>query len=125
MYHSILVPLDGSPLSEGALPLAHDLACRTSAALHLMHVHIPSIAPLYTAKLPLSDTWQDERACESERAYLEVLAGRLRRESDISVDATLLAGTIADSVADLIAAHVREQHIDLVIMTTHGRGGLA
>jgi nucleotide-binding universal stress UspA family protein len=90
-----------------------------------MHVHIPSIAPLYTAELPLSDTWQDERARESERTYLEVLAGRLRGESDISVDATLLAGTIADSVADLIAAHVREQHIDLVVMTTHGRGGLA
>lgn len=125
MYRSILVPLDGSPLSERALPLAQDLACRTGAALHLAHVHIPSSAPLYTSDLPLSDTRPDERARESERAYLDALAEQLRAETDISVDAALLEGALTDTVADLIAAHVGEQPIDLVVMTTHGRGGLA
>lgn len=125
MYHSILVPLDGSPLSEQALPLAQDLARRCGAALHLMHIHIPSYTPIYTAGLPLVDTGLDERACEAERAYLEAVGQRLRAATDIPVDTALLEGTLADSIADLITAHVREQHVDLVVMTTHGRSGLA
>jgi len=55
MYRSILVPIDGSPLSEYALSLAQELARRSNAALHLAHVHIPQTVPLYTAGLPLAD----------------------------------------------------------------------
>jgi nucleotide-binding universal stress UspA family protein len=125
MYRSILVPLDGSQLSERSLPLAQDLARRAGAALHLAHVHIPSSAPLYTADLPLADTQLDERTRDSELSYLKALAERLRTESDFPVDIALLDGAITDSVADLIAAHVCKQRIDLVVMTTHGRGGFA
>ncbi len=125
MYRSILVPLDGSPLSERALPHAQELSCRAGEALRLAHVHIPSPAPVYLAELPLADTQPGERACEAERAYLDALAERLRAGSTISVDTVLLEGAITDTVADLIAAQVREQPADLVAMTTHGRGGLA
>jgi nucleotide-binding universal stress UspA family protein len=125
MYRALLVPLDGSPLSERALPIAQDLARRSGAALHLAHVHLPSSTPLYTADLPLSDTWLDERASESERDYLETLAGQLRSDSDVSISTALLAGEITDSIADIVAEYVLEQHIDMVVMTTHGRNGLA
>jgi nucleotide-binding universal stress UspA family protein len=125
MYRSILVPLDGSQLSERSLPLAQALARRAGAALHLAHVHIPSSAPLYTADLPLADTQLDERTRESELSYLKASAQRLRTESDFPVDIALLDGAITDSVAELIAAHVCKQSIDLVVMTTHGRGGFA
>jgi nucleotide-binding universal stress UspA family protein len=125
MYRSILVPLDGSPLSERALPLAQDLARRTGAALHLAHVHIPRITAVYTADFPLADTELDERASAAERAYLDTLAARLRDESSGRIDAAFLEGAINDSVADLLATYVRDQAVDLVVMTTHGRGGLA
>lgn len=125
MYRSILVPLDGSPLSEHALPLAQDLARQAGAVLRLAHVHIPSPAPVYMADLPLADTQLDERASESEHTYLDALATRMRADSGISVDTVLLEGAVTDTVAELIAAHVREQPVDLVAMTTHGRGGLA
>jgi nucleotide-binding universal stress UspA family protein len=125
MYHSILVPLDGSPLSERALPLARELACRTGATLHLVHVHIPPTAPMYTAGLPLLDTRLDDQASEAERDYLESLAARLRADADIQVHTTLLDSHIADSVAELIAKHTLAYHVDLVVMTSHGRNGLA
>ncbi len=125
MYHSILVPLDGSPLSERALPFAQELARRAGATLHLAHVHIPSSAPVYMADLPLADTQADERARERERADLTTLAERLRAQADIAVDTVLPEGAATDSVADLIAGHVREQPVDLVVATTHGRGELA
>ncbi|HEY7159297.1 MAG TPA: universal stress protein [Gemmataceae bacterium] len=41
MYRSILVPLDGSLLSEQSLPYAAALARRSGAALQLVYVHTP------------------------------------------------------------------------------------
>jgi LemA protein len=39
MYRRILVPLDGTPFGDHALPYAVDIAVRTGAALELVHVH--------------------------------------------------------------------------------------
>ena len=125
MYRSILVPLDGSPLSERALPLALAIARRAGAVLHLAHVHIPPTMPMYSADLPLFDADLDERMIAQERAYLDTLAERLHTESDIRVDAALLDGAITDAVTDLITGHALATEADLVIMTTHGRGGIA
>jgi nucleotide-binding universal stress UspA family protein len=125
MYQSILVPLDGSPLSERTLPLACELASRPGATLHLVHVHIPATTPMYTAGLPLLDTRLDEQVSQAERGYLDSLAARLRAEADIQVHTALLDSLIADSIAELIAKHTIAYHVDLVVMTTHGRSGLA
>jgi len=124
-FTSILVPLDGSPSSEHALPLAVRVARQTGAALHLAHVRIPPSVPMFTADLPLFDATLDDRAREQERVYLDTIIARLRSEPALCADSALLEGAISDSVADLISAHVRVTAADLVIMTTHGRGGLA
>jgi nucleotide-binding universal stress UspA family protein len=125
MYRSILVPLDGSSLGEQALPFAQDLAQRTGAALHLAHVHIPPTTPMYTADLPLFDTRLDEQISAQENAYLDALAAKIRSTTDIQVESVLLEGAITDGVADLLASCAAEQQVDIVVMTTHGRGGLA
>ncbi len=39
MYHSILVPLIGSPFAEEALPLAISIANRAGASLEVMQIH--------------------------------------------------------------------------------------
>ncbi len=46
MIRSVLVPLDGSPFSESALPLAISIARRARAGLHVATVYVP-VAPLY------------------------------------------------------------------------------
>src|SRR4051812_14391768 len=40
-YRSLLVPVDGSPFGEHALPLALGIARRTGADVRLVHVHRP------------------------------------------------------------------------------------
>src|SRR5689334_218499 len=102
MYRSILVPLDGSRLSEQALPLALALVRRTGAALHVAHVHVPPIAPMYSADMPVFDADLDERVIAQEREYLAAVVERLRAEADVHADAALLDGTLAETVADLI-----------------------
>src|SRR5262249_30206615 len=40
-YRSLLVPLDGSPFGEHALPLALGIARRSGADVRLVHAHSP------------------------------------------------------------------------------------
>ncbi len=45
MFRSLLVPLDSSVFGEHALPVAHAIASRSGATLHLVHVHVPVSVP--------------------------------------------------------------------------------
>lgn len=125
MFRSILVPLDGSPLSERALPLAVGIARNTHAALHLVHVHSISSALMYSPDLAYVDASLDETMIEQEKSYLDSIANQLREQFDMYVDAKVLNGMISDSVADMLTHQALSCAADMVVMTTHGRGGLA
>lgn len=120
MFRSILVPLDGSPFGEHALPLALAAARRTGAALHLVHVHVPSAAwraaELVSGIVPGGAS---EVVVEKERAYVGALVDRLKERVD-AVDARVLQGPVARTLAE----QVRDVGVDLVVMATHGRTGV-
>jgi len=73
-FRTILVPLDGSELSEQALPLAQRLAAATGAGLDLVRVHTgPTAWEVYTeatagAAAPGPDTTVEEAAYLEQRA---------------------------------------------------------
>ncbi len=118
----ILVPLDGSPFSENALPLAVELARLQGAEIHLARSHLP-IAVMPTPgdfSLPAYEPAWDEESREASRAYLEERAARIR-ESGVPANAVLLDGRAARALEE----HVRSEGISLVVATTHGRGGLS
>lgn len=118
MYSSLLVPLDGSPQSERALPVALALARRSAATVELVHVHelptVPGLAPMY-------DTRFDAEMREEMRAELEATAERLRQTTDVPVRTTFLDGPIVAT----LEAHAADSRPELIVMTTHGRGGLS
>ena len=114
MYTSILVPLDGSSFSEHALPLALDVARRSDAALHLVHVHVADAHRT-------NDSQHDAQERERERAYLASAADRLATGWGSPIQTALLD----EPVTDAIAAYAESHRIDLVAMTTHGRGALS
>jgi len=124
MYRSIMVPLDGSPFSEQALPVAIALARRCAARLHLVHVRTGSRPVRGRAGV----------RCDPERDYLDSIVARAADELAESVSFALLADTIAGvsysnpprrAIADVLQTYVREHGIELVVMTTHGRGGIS
>lgn len=118
MYRSILVPLDGSTFAEHALAYARPLARRTGARLHLVLAHTPIAAHAMDVAPPaLFSQWEDASRTR-ERSYLEHTAERLRSEG-LDAEAELRDG---DAVHELIARS--ETGIDLVLLATHGRGGL-
>jgi nucleotide-binding universal stress UspA family protein len=130
MYRSILVPLDGSPLSEYALPVACAIARRSGAALRLVHVHMRATSnPIYVEGLPVIDEHMQSLNTVHERVYLERIRDRIIAEQDRNVTIAI-RDPVSDvgrdvTVADALAADAAATNTDLVVMTTHGRGGLA
>lgn len=119
----ILVPLDGSELATKALPVAAFLARKLSAELHLVSVVPLVILPYITggAYVPANvyQRLDDDRQHEA-RQYLDQ-AARGVQENGIQVQTHLERGDAASALLDLAS----KQQINLVVMTTHGRTGLA
>jgi nucleotide-binding universal stress UspA family protein len=120
MYRSILVPLDGSKFGEHALPYALKIALRTGARLQLAHVHVP-LAPVIGEGVVAYDIRLDEELQKNEAAYLDSLMPRLAASAPVPTTPVLLEGEIADE----LEARVASSDVDLIVMTTHGRGALA
>lgn len=110
----IMVPLDGSPLAEGALAPAAELAQDASATLVLVRA---AEAPVLLG----SDLTEAQVTVVREaEAYLEEQARRLRREGVLRVETSVWYGPPAPSIVE--AAQRRQ--VDLIVMSSHGRSGL-
>lgn len=118
-FHSILVPLDGSPLAEQALPHAIELARQKGAKLRLVLVHEPPPAPLdaLAANMFVAVDRVNQRG---EQGYLRSVQRRLREEGIRLVAATTLTGHPGPALAEF----ARETGADVVVMATHGRSGI-
>jgi nucleotide-binding universal stress UspA family protein len=110
-----LVPLDGSRLAESVLLVVQYVASRFHAQVTLLHIveqHPPAVI-------------HGERHLTSvaqAQAYLEEIAIRLR-SPDVPVEIHVHQEK-EDNVAHSIVQHSQELNADLVIMCTHGHGGL-
>jgi nucleotide-binding universal stress UspA family protein len=77
LFRTILVPLDGSPLAEEALPLALRIAYKNGATIRLALVHEPPAIP-YDAPNARLVTSADQAVEQAEREYLRKAEARLR-----------------------------------------------
>ena len=116
MFTSIVVPLDGSAFGKRALPVALALARRSSAAVHLVHVHESGVYPWGRSEYDM--TLRDQLRA-AMRTDLSALAAQLARETSLPVDAEFLDGEVVPA----LRRHLAERRSDLVVMMTHGRSG--
>lgn len=119
MFSRILVPLDGSGLAEGAIPLAVDLARRYGAELILVRTtQVPDLAVDVTA-VPLASLEELRREeTQGMRTYLEGWQARIAAEG---VPCRVV--TRVDSAAEGILAQAEADEVSLIAMSTHGRSG--
>jgi len=106
---SILSPVDLSAPSKEASSYATDLAVRLKAQLTLLNVVPPIDAPGST-----------ERAFAGAAKQLEKLAAKVRPKLP-QVKSRIVIGTKA---AAAIVAEAAASSADLIVIATHGRGGL-
>jgi nucleotide-binding universal stress UspA family protein len=119
-FGSILVPLDGHPLAEQALPVARHLAQQAGATLHVVTVQPPMSPLLLTSEVAAAAQELEEETSKELAAYIGRIAGELRA-AGVTVTTALLHGPPADR----LDTYVLDRWIELVVMTTHGRGGLS
>jgi nucleotide-binding universal stress UspA family protein len=112
---SILVPLDGSRLAESVLPAAEAFARRFQAIFSLVHVIERNVPATVHGERHLA-------AVPEAAAYLETIAERLR-----SVGARVTCHVHEEeqeNVALSIVEHADEIEASLILLCSHGRGGL-
>ena len=119
LNNSILVPLDGSTFAESALPVALDVAQRKGARLHVVQVNEPVMLPVDPMGLPDLSEWKRAAELQAEE-YLQSIANRCVEEAGVSVRTEFLQGKTATA----LAMYVTEMDVGLIVMTTHGRGGI-
>jgi nucleotide-binding universal stress UspA family protein len=112
VIQNILVPLDGTPLAEAALPFASAIAARAGARLTLVRT------AMY--RTMFSDVAEEQmRALRCGEDYLVSLAVDLRAKG-VPVDTRVPVG---GSPTEWIVEESEFVGVDLTVMATHDRGG--
>jgi nucleotide-binding universal stress UspA family protein len=111
---TILVPLDGSIMAEGALSAAVDLARKEGARLVLLRA-----AEAHT--LPTTDPVEAQvRVMREAEEYLAGARERVRASGVAEVDVVAWYGPPAESILEA----VRSREVDLIVMTSRARSGM-
>lgn len=120
-YKKIVVPIDGSGWSERAVPHAAEIARDNDAEIILLHVFRPP-ASEYTDTIALAgQSEQLDHLRQQVKQKLMAVRNQLRGEGlDCRVQFIEGAG-----VANLICDYINSEDVDLVVMSSHGRTGLA
>ena len=112
---TILVPLDGSRLAESVLPVAQAFASRLHASFSLVHVIEKNVPGTVHGERHLV-------AVPEAAAYLESVAAQLR---SAGAEVTChVHEEQQENVARSIVEHADEIEATLILMCSHGRGGL-
>ena len=122
--HSLLIPLDGKEAAEAVLPLAQEIARTWHAAIDLVQV-VPTLstvggdraASAMLTPIATASTLQIEAQVAQD--YLGNLAEAW--PADVPLNIGVLRGDPAHEVVEL----VRRTRPDLIMLSTHGRTGLA
>ncbi|UVE51779.1 universal stress protein [Haloferax larsenii] len=117
MYDRIIVPIDGSDGSDRVAAHAAALASVHGAELHGVYV----VNAGSFAGLPMESSWEglDDLLREDAEAAVE-LVERAASVRDIPVETHILEGTPSREIVEF----AERGECDLIVMGTHGRGGI-
>jgi nucleotide-binding universal stress UspA family protein len=124
MFKRILVPLDGSPRAESALAVAARVARASDATIVLLQV--VSIPAMYTPYIYGPDMAQSpmyaQELLDIEQLNAEKYLAEIAKSdtlAGIKVEKTVIPGTAGMIILDTAS----EEHIDLIVMSSHGETG--
>ena len=123
MYKVIMLPTAGEPeLERPAITLAMRLARKLNAELRLVRVESAPVAlDISVTKNPLTITERDWREARLERLQkLEALGEQCRALGEIRVVTALEDGIVNPT----LLSYAKSQNVDLIVMSSHLRGGL-
>jgi nucleotide-binding universal stress UspA family protein len=122
MYKNIMAPVDLSPMENPAISVATRLARQFDATVHLVRVVAPPVIIEPNPQMKAFEITEQALAEEHEasRKKLETLGAELEKEAGVRVQTTLKDGRVTQTLRDYAA----EIGADVIVMTSHSRGGL-
>jgi nucleotide-binding universal stress UspA family protein len=126
MFKHLLVPLDGSELSEKALSTACQVLGSEGTLTLLNVVDIPDANLVLLYDMPVIPAYEDHHKLvattqANARAYLQQLVQRLQLSPAITVHTEVYLG----NPTSVIVERAQALHVDAIVMSTHGRSGLS
>lgn len=118
-YDRILVPTDGSEGVERAIEHAVGVAARNGATLHGLYV----LSTDAYAGLAMESSWESVNRLlrEDARTAVERVRGIAERlDAGVPVETAVVEGNPSRE----IVRYAEDEGCDLVVMGTHGRGGI-
>ena len=123
MYKMIMVPTDGSGFDREAIRVGLRIAERSQAKVRLVRVHctgaffgMESSPEAATLSVKVLEQERDRILNE-----LYSLAAECRKTSGVNIEVSLEDGPVPDA----LHAYAKRNKVDLIVMTSHGRGGMA
>jgi nucleotide-binding universal stress UspA family protein len=124
MYQKMLVPLDGSELSECSLEHVKAVAsgCRVPETVLLRVVEPLSAEAVSTLAQAGGDVLREAELDIQNKArqYLDKIKNRLKKDG-LAVKAVVVDGRPADEILD----YAKKNKIDLIVMASHGKSGIS
>lgn len=121
MFEHLLVPIDGSELSERAMSASIELARKLGARITGFIVEPFAMPPAGIGMAYLEAVQQHDAAAAAHAE--KVLSGFAARCAEAGVPFKPQA-TQAGKIDDAIVAAAQESGCDMIVMVTHGRGAL-
>lgn len=121
-FHHLLVPMDGSPTADKALDEAIRLASGSGAKVTLLHV-MDALAHMTGFESGTRYAEQILPLMRSAGENLLAQAGQKVLAQGLQVECVLITegpGRVFEHVAD----HARNNHVDLIVLGSHGRRGI-
>ena len=119
MYEKILLPLDGSPLSESALPYARFLATALQVPVELLHAIDPDIIAVHGHPRYVDDEKPLEEGLKDRSLrYLTKVESLFPEPARVSCSVELARAE------ELILAKAHTEPGTLIVMATHGHSGM-
>ena len=117
LYDRILVPTDGSP--KGARVVAHalDIAAVHDASVHALHV----VDTASYAGMPMEGSWEGvDKLLRSDARNAVTRIEEIAAATSVDIETAVVDG----SPSREIIRYAEENDCDLIVMGTHGRGGI-
>lgn len=131
MYKKILVPLDGSELSECVLDHVKELATGSPETEVVLLTVIEEVSSISTWGVPQAEAFAPSVQATRRQKIMQPALEYLTRQSEklkqkgIAVKTEIVEEGGGQKVADLILLYAQDNDIDLIIMSSHGRSGIS
>jgi nucleotide-binding universal stress UspA family protein len=124
MFQNLLVPTDGSKLSDKALAQAIALAKSTKAKITVFHAIVNIPQPVYADGVSVQMTPHTDYLKRAKAHSAKVLDRAAKKAAAAGIPCAVAEAT-TDAPWEAILAAAKRAKSDTIVMASHGRRGLA